>query len=111
VEEIMQTISIPPTNAFGLSQKSPRKFPAPEKLDGPCVTTQQLTPNQFVPLELEKRQVVPTDVAAIHLNRAKQTLLVWATATYRDPPITPIRINGRLAWPVAGIKKLLGMQA
>lgn len=68
-------------------------------------------PSQYIPLEQETRQTVDTAAAAYHLNRASQTLRVWATCTYQKPPITPVRINGRLAWPVASIKKLVGMTA
>lgn len=103
--------TIPLTNANGLRQSSPRQLPALDSSGSHLIATSQLAPNQFVPLELEQRQNVPTDVAAAHLNRAKQTLLVWATATYRNPPITPVRINGRLAWPVAAIKRVTGFNA
>ncbi len=62
---------------------------------------------QLVPLELETRSALPTAEAAGHLNRAKQTLRIWAMR--EDGPIRPIRINGRLAWPVAEIKRVLGV--
>ncbi|HRO52578.1 MAG TPA: hypothetical protein PK043_05395, partial [Alicycliphilus sp.] len=39
-----------------------------------------------------------TSEAAGHLSRAQQTLRIWACR--EDGPIRPIRINGRLAWPV-----------
>lgn len=61
--------------------------------------------NQFIPLELETRPVIPTDAAAYHLNRKPQTLRVWACE--ENGPIRPIRINGRLAWPVSVIRALL----
>lgn len=62
----------------------------------------------FVPLERETRAAVETACAAYHLNRKQQTLRGWAC--HEDGPIRPLRINGRLAWPVAEIKKLLGVQ-
>lgn len=62
---------------------------------------------QFVSLLVEKRSVVPTDCAAFHLNRKPQTLRLWAMSG--SGPIDPLRINGRLAWPVAEIKRLLGL--
>lgn len=62
----------------------------------------------FTPIEIETRTVVDTATAAIHLNRQPQTLRVWAC--YEDGPIRPIRVNGRLAWPVAEIRRLLGCQ-
>ncbi len=63
------------------------------------------TANQFPPLELETRSAIPTDAAAYHLNRKGQTLRAWACL--ENGPLRPIRINGRLAWPVAAIRELL----
>jgi hypothetical protein len=48
---------------------------------------------------------VSTAEAAFHLGRKPQTLRKWAC--FEDGPIRPVRINGRLAWPVAQIKQLL----
>ena len=59
------------------------------------------------PLYQETRATLPTPEAAFHLNRATQTLRVWAMR--EKGPIRPIRINGRLAWPVIEIKRLLGV--
>lgn len=59
----------------------------------------------FTPLEQETRSAIPTDAAAFHLNRKVQTLRAWACL--ENGPIRPVRINGRLAWPVAAIKQLL----
>lgn len=61
--------------------------------------------NQFTPLEKETRTHIPTDVAAFYLNRRPQTLRAWACC--ECGLIRPIRINGRLAWPVAEIRALL----
>lgn len=60
----------------------------------------------ITPIEFETRTVVDTATAAFHLNRRPQTLRVWAC--YEDGPIRPIRVNGRLAWPVADLRRLLG---
>lgn len=66
-----------------------------------------MTFHSLLPLEQEKRSVLSTSEAAFHLNRAEQTLRFWAS---RDcGPIRPIRVNGRLAWPVADLKRLLGV--
>lgn len=62
---------------------------------------------QPVPLERETRANLPTPEAAFHLNRAQQTLRLWAMR--ENGPVRPLRINGRLAWPVAQIKKLVGV--
>jgi hypothetical protein len=51
------------------------------------------------------RQTVNTAQAAKALGRQPQTLRKWA---FQDNgPIRPIRINGRLAWPLAEIAALL----
>jgi hypothetical protein len=67
------------------------------------------TTQQFVSLEDETRIAVDTCTAAFHLNRAQQTLRIWACR--ENGPLRPIRICGRLAWPVAEIKRLLGVHA
>lgn len=59
----------------------------------------------FTPLHTETRTAVPTDCAAFHLNREPQTLRLWSMSG--SGPLRPLRINGRLAWPVAAIKRLL----
>lgn len=65
---------------------------------------------QPVSLDRETRAALPTPEAAFHLNRAQQTLRLWAM---RDGsgPIRPLRINGRLAWPVAELRRVLGVAA
>ena len=60
----------------------------------------------YPPLESVTRPTVPTEQAAYYLNRRPQTLRAWAM---RGHPIAPIRINGRLAWPVAELRRLLGV--
>lgn len=59
----------------------------------------------FPPLDQETRSHVDTACTAYHLNRKDQTLRAWACL--ENGPILPHRINGRLAWAVADIKKLL----
>lgn len=59
----------------------------------------------FTPIEFETRTALPTDAAAHHLNRKPQTLRAWACL--ENGAIRPIRINGRLAWPVSAIRALL----
>ena len=65
------------------------------------------TPQQFPPLEDVDRPTVDTASAAYYLNRRPQTLRGWACL--ENGPLRPIRINGRLAWPVASIRQLLGV--
>ncbi|MFM2449199.1 MAG: hypothetical protein RIS44_1649 [Pseudomonadota bacterium] len=66
-------------------------------------------PQKFPPLEFENRPAVDTATAAHYVNRQPQTLRGWASAGNHPPELTPLRINGRLAWPVAGILKVLGV--
>ena len=61
-----------------------------------------------VPLERETRTNLPTPEAAYHLNRAQQTLRLWAMR--EDGPIRPFRVNGRLAWPVAELRRVLRVE-
>lgn len=63
-------------------------------------------PQQFPPLEQVTRPTVPTEQAAYYLNRRPQTLR--GHACMEIGPIRPLRINGRLAWPVADIKRCFG---
>lgn len=61
----------------------------------------------LTPLAQETRAALPTSEAAGHLNRAQQTLRIWACR--EDGPIRPIRINGRLAWKTDDIRRLLSV--
>lgn len=60
----------------------------------------------FPPLESVNRPTVPTEQAGYYLDRRPQTMRMWAM---REHPIRPLRINGRLAWPVAELRRLLGV--
>lgn len=63
----------------------------------------------FPPLDRETRAALDTETAAYHLSREPQTLRVWACKG--NGPIRPLRVHGRLAWPTAEIRRLLGMPA
>lgn len=63
------------------------------------------TAQNFQPIETETRSHVDTACAAFHLTRKPQTMRAWACL--ENGPIRPTRINGRLAWSVADIKRLL----
>jgi len=67
-------------------------------------------PVQLVPLDRETRITLTTAEAAAQLNRAPQTLRLWAMRT-GSGPISPIRLHGRLAWPVAELRRVLGVPA
>lgn len=64
---------------------------------------------QLIPLSQEVRTALPTSEAARHLNRAEQTMRLWACR--EDGPIRPVRIHGRLAWLTSDIRHLLGLEA
>lgn len=61
----------------------------------------------FPPLETVTRPTVDTAAAAYYLNRKPQTLRCWAA--YQDGAIHPLRISGRLAWPVSALRRVLGV--
>jgi hypothetical protein len=63
---------------------------------------------QFPPLESVTRPVVNTASAAYYLNLRPQTLRDYAC--YQKGPIRPLRIGGRLAWPVAELRRVLGVR-
>ena len=62
---------------------------------------------QFPPLELETRPTVNTAAAAHYLHLAPQTMRIYACR--ENGPLRPRRINGRLHWVTADIRKLLGV--
>jgi hypothetical protein len=67
-----------------------------------------MKPETFPPLVTETRSHVDTRHAAFWMNRKAQTLRDWACVSGKGP-IEPMRVNGRLAWPVAEIKRVMGV--
>ena len=67
----------------------------------------QTTTQQFPSLESVTRPTVDTAAAAHYLNRRPQTLRGWACL--ENGPLRCLRINGRLAWPVSELKRVLGL--
>jgi hypothetical protein len=61
----------------------------------------------FVSLDQENRPYVETAAAAYYLSRQPQTLRAWACL--ENGPLRPVRVHGRLAWPVAEIRRVLGV--
>jgi hypothetical protein len=59
-------------------------------------------------LAREQRTQVDTARAAFYLGRKPQTMRVCASA--ETGPVRPIRVNGRLAWPVAEIRAVLQLE-
>lgn len=62
----------------------------------------------FPALELENRPFVSTAQAAYYMGRRPQTLRSWAC--FENGALRPHRIHGRLAWSVADIRSILGVQ-
>lgn len=61
--------------------------------------------NAYPPLEAVTRPAVDTATAAYYLNRAQQTLRIWACK--ENGPVRPVRVNGKLLWPVAELRRLV----
>ncbi len=61
----------------------------------------------FPALDTVTRPAVDTASAAYYLNRKAQTLRVWACL--ENGPIRPLRVHGRLAWPVVELRRILGV--
>lgn len=57
----------------------------------------------FTPLAEEPRLTVDTETAAHHLSRRPATLRRWAMNDSWPEGLQPLRVNGRLAWPVKGL--------
>ncbi len=69
----------------------------------------QIEKGQFPALELVTKPHVDTAHAAYMLLRKQQTLRSWAC--FENGPLRPVRIHGRLAWPVAELRRVLGVAA
>ena len=61
------------------------------------------------PLAQETRATVSTREAAHHLRRSPATLHAWSCGS-RTPPLQPVREGTRLAWRVADIRRMLGVE-
>lgn len=64
-------------------------------------------PIDYIPLNKETRTHVSTNIMCYHLGRKDQTARGWAC--HEDGPLRPVRVNGRLVWPVADIRRILGV--
>lgn len=62
---------------------------------------------QYLPLEQVSRPNLTTAETAYYLNRRPQTLRGWACL--ENGPLRPVRINGRLAWPLSELRRVLGL--
>jgi len=61
----------------------------------------------YPPIDLETRPAVETAQAAAYLGRRPQTLRKWACR--ESGPLRPVRVHGRLMWPMRDIRRLLGL--
>lgn len=82
---------------------------SPAKKPGQDATApiQANAPPHIQSLDNETRAALSTAEAAYHLNRAQQTLRLWASQGCG--PIRPFRVHGRLAWPVSELRRVLGV--
>lgn len=64
---------------------------------------------QFPPLALVTKPNLTTAELAFYSNMAAQTWRVKACYDTAPDGLRPLRVCGRLAWPTAGAKKLLGV--
>lgn len=62
---------------------------------------------KFPPLEAVTSPTVSTEAAAFYLLRQPQTLRGWACSD--SGPIKPLRLHGRLGWPTAKLREMLGV--
>jgi hypothetical protein len=63
----------------------------------------------FPPLELVTKPNLTTAELAHYSNMAEQTWRVKACYDTAPEGLRPLRVCGKLAWPTAGAKKLLGV--
>ena len=64
---------------------------------------------EYPPLEAVNRPTVTTEQAGYYLNRRPQTMRCWACKQTFPDGLRPLRINGRLAWPVDELRRVLGV--
>ena len=86
------------TQAVNHSPETYREATAPQAFTPP-----------FPPLEQVTKPNLITAETAYYLDRAPQTLRVWACL--ENGPIRPRRIGGILAWNTAEVKALAGVPA
>lgn len=65
------------------------------------------TAQSYPRLDQINRPTLTTQEAAHFLMRRPQTLRIWASR--ECGPLRPIRVNGRLAWSVEDVRRVLGV--
>jgi hypothetical protein len=64
---------------------------------------------QYLPLEQVNKPVLTTAELAYYSNMTAQAWRVKACYDTAPEGLRPLRVCGKLAWPTAGAKKLLGV--
>ena len=67
------------------------------------------TPAPYPPLESVTKPNLTTAEIAYYCNQAEQTWRIHACRETYPEGLRPLRVGGRLNWPTAGAKKLLGV--
>lgn len=86
------------TQAVNHSPEIMREATAPQKFTPP-----------FPPLALVNKPNLTTAELAYYSNMAQQSWRVKACYDTAPEGLRPLRVCGKLAWPTAGAKKLLGV--
>lgn len=66
-----------------------------------------MQPNNYPPIELQTKPILTTKEAAYYMNRAVQTLRIWACK--ETGPIAPIHMGGPLGWKTSEVRKIIGI--
>ena len=66
-------------------------------------------PQNYLPLDSVTKPNLTTAELAYYSNMAEQTWRVKACYDTAPEGLRPLRVCGKLAWPTAGAKKLLGV--
>ena len=66
-------------------------------------------PENYLPLDGVTKPNLTTAELAYYSNMAEQTWRVKACYDTAPEGLRPLRVCGKLAWPTAGAKKLLGV--
>ncbi len=66
-------------------------------------------PQNYLPLEQVNKPNLTTAELAFYSNMAAQTWRVKACYETFPDGLRPLRVCGKLAWPTAGAKRLLGV--
>lgn len=80
------------------------------KTIGPCQSA-SFSPQLFPPLASVTKPNLTTKELAYYSDIAEQTWRVKACYETYPEGMRPLRVCGRLAWPTAEVKKLLGVSA